>query len=77
MACLCVCGMTSHYLMIRSYELAEASALQPFGYTQLVWVSILGVVLFNETLRANVVIGAAIVDAASLFTLWRQRMRSR
>lgn len=77
MACLCVCGMTSHYLMIRSYELAEASALQPFGYTQLVWVSILGVVLFNETLRANVVIGAAIVVAASLFTLWRQRMRSR
>ena len=27
--------------------------------------------------RANVVIGAAIVVAASLFTLWRQRMRSR
>ncbi|QBX35664.1 DMT family transporter [Paracoccus liaowanqingii] len=76
MACLCACGMSSHYLMIRSYELAEASALQPFAYTQLVWVSFLGVWLFDETLRSNVVIGAAIVVAASLFTLWRQRKTS-
>ena len=76
MGALCICGMTSHYLMIRSYEMAEASALQPFGYTQLVWVSILGVLLFDETLRANVVVGGAIVVAAGLFTLWRQRRRS-
>lgn len=76
MGLLCVCGMTSHYLMIRSYELAEASALQPFAYTQLVWVSILGVWLFDERLRGNVVIGCAIVVGAGLFTLWRQRRRS-
>nr|WP_265499411.1 DMT family transporter [Paracoccus beibuensis] len=77
MACLCVCGMSSHYLMIRSYEMAEASALQPFAYTQLVWVSFLGVWLFFETLRPNVVIGGAIVVGAGIFTLWRQRRRSR
>ncbi|MFC0201008.1 DMT family transporter [Paracoccus rhizosphaerae] len=77
MACLCVCGMSSHYLMIRAYELAEASALQPFAYTQLVWVSILGVWLFSETLRPNVVVGGAIVVGAGIFTLWRQRRRSR
>ncbi|MBM3603883.1 MAG: DMT family transporter [Alphaproteobacteria bacterium] len=76
MGCLCACGMLSHYLMIRSYELAEASALQPFAYTQLVWVSFIGVWLFNETLRSNVVIGAAIVVAAGLFTLWRQRKKA-
>lgn len=76
MGCLCVCGMTSHYLMIRSYELAEASALQPFAYTQLVWVSFIGVWLFDETLRQNVVIGAAIVVAAGIFTLWRQRRKA-
>ncbi|MCG6110700.1 MAG: DMT family transporter [Paracoccus sp.] len=76
MGALCVCGMTSHYLMIRSYEMAEASALQPFGYTQLVWVSIIGVWLFDETLRPNVVVGGAIVVAAGIFTLWRQRRRS-
>jgi len=76
MAGLCICGMTSHYLMIRSYEMAEASVLQPFAYTQLVWVSIIGVVVFSEVLRPNVVIGAAIVVAAGIFTLLRQRWKA-
>lgn len=77
MICLCLCGMTSHYLLIRAYEMAEASALQPFAYTQLVWVSIMGVMIFNEVLRPNVVIGATMVVLAGLFTLWRARVKSR
>lgn len=76
MAGLCLCGMTSHYLLIRAYELAEASALQPFAYSQLVWVSFIGVLIFGEVLRPNVIIGAAIVVAAGLFTLWRARVNS-
>lgn len=76
MGLLCVSSISSHYLLIRAYELAEASALQPFAYTQLVWVSILGVVLFNEALRPNVIVGAVIVVAAGLFTLWRTRQKS-
>lgn len=76
MAALCVCGILSHYLLIRAYELAEAATLQPFAYTQLVWASIIGVVAFGEVLRPNVVTGAMIVVAAGLFTLWRARVRS-
>ncbi|WP_256388077.1 DMT family transporter [Paracoccus sp. SY] len=74
MAILCVLGIASHWLLIRAYELAEASALQPFAYTQLVWVSFIGVLVFGEVLHMNVVIGAAIVVAAGLFTLWRARV---
>ncbi|RMC38035.1 DMT family transporter [Paracoccus alkanivorans] len=76
MAGLCLCGMTSHYLLIRSYEMAEASALQPFAYTQLVWASIIGLTVFGDILRPNVIVGAVIVVAAGLFTLWRQRLKS-
>ena len=76
MAGLCICGMTSHYLMIRAYELAEASSLQPFAYTQLVWASLIGVFVFGEVMRPNVVVGAVIVVAAGLFTLWRARVRA-
>ena len=77
MASLCTIGILSHYLLIRAYELAEASALQPFAYTQLVWVSIIGVLVFGEVLRPNVVVGACIVVAAGLFTLWRTRVRAQ
>ncbi|MGI3169690.1 DMT family transporter [Pseudooceanicola sp. C21-150M6] len=73
MFALCLTGALGHYLLIRSYEVAEASAVQPFAYFQLVFVSILGVSLFGETIRTNVAIGALIVIAAGLFTLWRER----
>lgn len=76
MGILCTLGILSHYLLIRAYELAEASALQPFAYTQLVWVSAIGVLVFGEALHMNVVIGAAIVVAAGLFTLWRARLKA-
>jgi drug/metabolite transporter (DMT)-like permease len=56
---------------------AEASAVQPFVYLQLVFISIFGITIFGEVLRLNVVVGATIVVAAGLFTLWRQRVRAQ
>ena len=73
MALLCVTGATGHWLLIRTYAAAEASIVQPFAYLQLVFASVLGVVVFAEAIRLNVVIGAAIVIAAGVFTLLRAR----
>ncbi|MHA6264696.1 DMT family transporter [Arenibacterium sp. CAU 1754] len=73
MGLLCLTGAFGHWLLIRCYEVAEASAVQPFAYFQLVFASALGMVVFGETLRSNVMIGAAIIVAAGLFTLWRER----
>lgn len=77
MAMLCLTAALGHWLLIRAYAVAEASALQPFAYLQLVWVSVLGLLLLNETLRLNVAIGAMIVAAAGLFALWRERVRAK
>lgn len=74
---LCICAGTAHFMLIKAYELAEASALQPFSYTQLVWVSIFGVLIFGETLAPHVAIGGAIVVGAGMFTWWRSRQRER
>lgn len=77
MSALCCTAMIGHWLLIKAYDVAEASAVQPFAYLQLVWSSVLAVVLFNEVLRHNVALGAVLVVAAGLFTLWRQRVRAR
>ncbi|GAA0299980.1 DMT family transporter [Rhodovulum strictum] len=76
MAALCVTGAGAHFLLIKAYEVAEASAVQPFAYLQLVFAAALGITVFDETLAPNVVLGAAIVVAAGLFTLWRERQRA-
>lgn len=75
MGTLCLTGATGHYLLIRTYEVAEASAVQPFAYFQLLFVAVIGMTFFGETIRTNVAIGAAIVMAAGLFTLWRERRK--
>jgi drug/metabolite transporter (DMT)-like permease len=73
MIMLCITGAAGHFTLIKCYELAEASAVQPFAYLQLAFASALGIVVFGETIRLNVALGAGLIVAAGLFTLWRQR----
>ncbi len=75
MALLCVTGASGHWLLIKTYSVAEASQVQPFAYFQLVFASALGMIVFGETLETNVAAGAALVVAAGLFTLWRARQK--
>lgn len=76
MAMLCCTASLAHYTLIRAYEVAEASAVQPFAYLQLPFIAILGVTVFGEVLEPNVILGAVIVVGAGLFTLWRARVRA-
>ncbi|MFT7254525.1 MAG: drug/metabolite transporter (DMT)-like permease [Paracoccaceae bacterium] len=76
MALLCVTGALGHWLLIKCYEVSEASAVQPFAYLQLVFAASLGIVVFGETVELNVAIGAAVVVTAGLFTLWRARTKA-
>jgi drug/metabolite transporter (DMT)-like permease len=77
MGLLCMTGALGHYLLIRAYEVAEASAVQPFAYFQLPFASTVGVIVFGESLAMNVVLGASIIVGAGLFTLWRERARAK
>ncbi|WP_068116235.1 DMT family transporter [Tropicimonas marinistellae] len=75
MATLCLTGALGHYMLIRCYEVAEASAVQPFAYLQLVFASTIGFAVFGDRVEPNVVLGAVIVIGAGLFTLWRERVK--
>ncbi|GHC25801.1 MULTISPECIES: DMT family transporter [Gemmobacter] len=77
MGLLCLTGAGAHFMMIKAYEVAEASDIQPFALLQLVFIAILGLTVFDEELRRNVVVGAALVIAAALFTLLRARAVSK
>jgi len=76
MGVLCLTAATGHFLLIKALEVAEASAVQPFAYLQLVFATGLGMLVFGEALELPVAIGAAVVVAAGIFTLWRARVRA-
>ena len=63
--------------MINAFKHSEESILQPFTYLQLVFVSIIGVLIFNEKLESEIVIGSLIVIATGVFTFWREYIKSR
>jgi len=77
MALLCVTGALGHWLLIKCYEVAEASAVQPFAYFQLLFAAMIAIPVFGERIEPNVAIGAAIVISAGLFTIYRERRGQR
>ena len=76
MGLLCVTGALGHWTLIKCYEVAEASSVQPFAYLQLVFGAMLGITVFGEVIRTNVAIGAGLIVGAGLFTLWRERQHA-
>lgn len=77
MGLLCITGMSSHYFLIRAYDLLDAAAVQPLTYLQVVLAAIIGVGIFGETLNLNMVLGSAIVVGAGIFTVWRESVVAR
>ncbi|MBL4929568.1 DMT family transporter [Fuscibacter oryzae] len=66
-------AVASNWLMLKTYEAAEASAVQPFAYMHIVFASIIALVVFGEHLAPAVALGAAIVVASGLFALISER----
>jgi len=69
---LCVTSMVGHFLMIYALEVAETTTLQPFTLLQIVYSTIIGLVLFQEVVSPHVFIGAGIIIASGLFAFWRE-----
>ena len=55
----------------------DIGIVAPFRYTSLLWAIALGLLVFGDMPDAYTLLGAAIVVAAGLFTLWRERALRR
>ena len=72
---MCVLSASSHLMMVKTLQVAEASVIQPFSYLQLVFGSIIGVTIFSESIDLMIIIGVTIVIGAGLFTAWREYIK--
>ena len=66
-------GAAAHYALIRALDFSEAGAVQPYSYTLLVWVTILGVVVFGDFPDGWTIFGAAIIVSSSFYAWYRDR----
>ncbi len=64
-----------HWIVVMAFRYADASVLAPFSYSQLLWVTLFGFVVFSEVPDLTTAVGAAIVIASGVYTAHRERRR--
>ncbi|MBE0554716.1 MAG: EamA family transporter, partial [Rhodobacteraceae bacterium] len=73
-----VLGSFAHYAMTRAFAAAPLAVTQPVTFLQIVWASLMGVVVFAEPVDPFVILGGAVIIAAiSAFALHETRGRAR
>jgi drug/metabolite transporter (DMT)-like permease len=73
-----IIGLTStagQWIVVLAFRYADASVLAPFSYIQLLWVTLLGFLIFGEVPDVWTVVGAGIIVASGLYTAHRERVR--
>jgi drug/metabolite transporter (DMT)-like permease len=64
----CWCG--AQWLTISAYRIAPAASIAPYAYTQLVWASLLGVLVFMHVPDTVSLAGMAVIITSGLLA-WR------
>jgi drug/metabolite transporter (DMT)-like permease len=70
-----VASTAGQWIVVLAFRYGDASVLAPFSYTQLLWVSLLGFLIFGEVPDIWTVVGAAFIVASGLYTAHRERLR--
>jgi len=70
-----IASTAGQWIVVLAFRYGDASVLAPFSYTQLVWVSFLGFLVFGELPDSFTILGAAFIVASGLYTAHRERVR--
>jgi drug/metabolite transporter (DMT)-like permease len=71
-----VFSTAGHWLVILAYKHASASTVAPYSYVQLIWVGVLGYLVFGSLPDSWTITGAGIIVGSGLYTAYRERVRA-
>ena len=73
LALYCALSIFSHWLLLKCYEQIEAARVQPYAYLQIVFVTVIGIIVYGEVLELPVALGTVVIVAAGLYALSLER----
>jgi drug/metabolite transporter (DMT)-like permease len=73
LACGCL-GSLGHFMLTRSITVTDISATQSVKFLDLVWATVLGWLVFDDTPSRSTLVGGAVICAS---TLWIARREAR
>jgi len=65
-------GAMGHVLMAEALKRAATHVVTPFDFFRLIWATLVGILLFDETAEASVWLGGALVIASVSYIVWRE-----
>jgi len=69
-----VLGSLGYLLLIVSIRMAEVSVVMPYRYSRIIFLLILGIVVFKEKPDAIMLIGASLIVASGVYMMWRENL---
>ncbi|WP_037228879.1 DMT family transporter [Roseobacter sp. GAI101] len=66
-------GMVAYYGIVAAMRVGEISFVTPFRYTRLLFAMVVGITIFGERPDMLTYVGATIIVASGIYTVWRER----
>lgn len=70
-------GSVGHLVLIRAFQAAPASVLQPFHYTVLVWATLMGFLVFGELPDLWTIGGGLLIAVSGIYVFYRENRLRR
>jgi len=77
LAAMGVLSAAGQYLFIAGLTRGPASLLAPFSYSQMIWSTLMGYLVFSSVPVAWTWVGAGLIIASGLYVAHRERVRAR
>jgi len=77
MVLLGLLGGAGHFAVIKAFQSSNAATITPFGYINLIWATLSGIVFFGEYPQLRILVGAGIIVCSGLYIFHRERIQTR
>jgi drug/metabolite transporter (DMT)-like permease len=72
-----LCGLGMQLLLSTAFKYTPAALASLFSYTQIIWATLFGWLVFGDWPATNIIVGAAIIVTASIFVVMRESYLAR
>jgi len=72
-----VIGAVGYMLLIASIRIAEVSVVMPFRYSRIIFLLVLGVLVFGEKPDLLMLIGASLIIVSGIYMMWREQLMKK
>ncbi len=70
-------GSLGYMLLITSIRMAEVSIVSPFRYSRLIFMLIIGILVFEERPSVMMLCGALLIISSGIYMMWREQRVKR